>query len=128
MPQPRGFAFNIPVEQPEPPIRPHVTAQVMELTSRLMAYHATPDTTVGDLVVEREGLGCFQDHCRTDMPMMITRILDVINDEFDRVYALRAGLEDGIDRPDCVVAWISDDGARLCFQPHSRRLLRKFVS
>lgn len=115
------------MQQQEPPTRPHVDAQLMELHARVESMCADHDLKPGDIVVEKEGLGMFQDHCRQNMPMMIVRRLDMSRD-YDRQLAMRQAFEDKLDVLDCVVAWVDDDGSRLLFQCHCMGMLRKFTT
>lgn len=94
-------------------IRPVPAAQAMELRERWRLYNKQQILEPGQFVKEKQGLG----HFASDVVLMLWRMLD-ISDSLDRIMASQWMERIQHNRLDCVVAYVSDDGAGIMFEPH----------
>lgn len=110
-------------EETEQPTRPQVDAQRMELEARWLSYHRHEDIKPGTLVVEKDGIGVFKPNLRRNTILMLWRYLDP-EDPIDAIIIKDWVSEHRINRLDCILAYITDDGSTLDWIPHEAAQLR----
>lgn len=97
----------------KPAKREPMADQAAKLRGMLKDYNTTyAQFYSGDLVRLKDGLGTIKDESRPTMAMMFWRDLDENNYQ-DRLIVKRYLKKLAIDRVDCLVAHIADDGVSL---------------
>lgn len=106
------------------PSRPTLLAQQIGLRERWDRYNTRPDFKPGDLVREKPGLGCIKAKFKPDTAMMLWRILDM-NDPHDAEIIKDAIRQFRVNRVNCLVAFLDDNGGETIFIPHELAQLEK---
>ena len=113
------LASSVKGREDKPTIRPVLMAQEMELLDRYRRFHCNPHILApGDRVREQAGIGLMKPEYRKNHLLIIWRLLDMGN-SFDAKIALDFAGRYHTDRLDCLVAFLTDSGASLQFEPRA---------
>ncbi len=116
-------------EEPEPPPRPIIEAQIMELQARYKAFAKSPVQrfTPGTILEEKPGLGVIRRASLGSGPvvMMLFRYLDVENNEVDRIVVKDWVGRFHVNDLDCIVGILSADAEAILYMPHHTALLQR---
>ena len=103
--------------------RPIVEAQIMSLNDAFDKLNEPENLVIGDLVVEKDGIGWLDASYRTTAPMKFFRMLT--NKQTDIDSAGAANIHFNTTEVDCIVLIVGNDG-RVRELPHSTKHLTRY--